>query len=69
LLMISSYFREIKYNMKVLSQKAKCDPSDPGGHISENPRPLHTPSSDCVYDLKEKEKERKKSLKNFSSVF
>ncbi len=37
--MISSYFREIKYNMKVLSQKAKCDQSDPGGHISENPAP------------------------------
>ena len=38
--MILSYFREIKYNMKVLSQKAKCDQSDPGGHISENPHPL-----------------------------
>ena len=39
LLMISSYFREIKYNMNVLSQKAKCDQSDPGGHVSENPSP------------------------------
>ena len=37
--MISSYFREIKYNMNVLSQKAKSDQSDPGGHISENPAP------------------------------
>ena len=43
LLMISSYFREIKYNMKVLSQKAKCDQSDPGGHISENPAPYKKP--------------------------
>ena len=40
--MILSYFREIKYNMKVLSQKAKCDQSDPGGHISENPTPYST---------------------------
>ena len=40
--MISSYFREIKYNMKVISQKAKCDQSDPGGHISENPAPYIT---------------------------
>ena len=60
--MISSYFREIKYNMKVLSQKAKCDQCDPGGHISENSRPLHTPSSDCIYDLKGKEKREKKEF-------
>ena len=51
--------------MKMLSQMAKCDQSDPGGHISENPPP-YTPPLQIVSTIS---KEKKKERKNFSGVF
>ena len=70
--MILSYFREIKYNMKVTDQKAYVTKCDPGGHISECSHSLHTPLSDCTYNLilrdhekKERREKKEKRKKNF----